>query len=135
MLIGDAIHNFIDGLVIAVTFLLNVNLGIVTTLMIMLYETPQELGLFDSLVYAGFTRRALVLSFVAQTTCILGGIIGSLSPFLTAFAAGEFVYIAASDLVPEVHKAYKGDVKKSIALLFSLIFGIVCMLSIHLFFG
>jgi len=141
MLVGDGVHNFIDGLVIAASFFVNFNLGIITTLMIMFHEIPQELGLFGSLVYAGHKKnKSLLYSFLAQSTVILGGIIGFLlarqiqimSSFLIAFAAGGFLYIAAADLVPEVHKAYHGDLKKSLLLLATLIVGILFMVGLKL---
>jgi len=140
MLIGDGIHNFIDGLIIAVTFLASISLGIVASLMILLHEAPQELGLFGSLVYAGHNKRkALLYSFLAQITCIFGGIAGyfaaskivQLSNFLIAFAAGGFLYIAASDLIPEIHKFYKGNIKALLPLTF-LFLGLVFMLAIKL---
>ncbi|RLJ06919.1 MAG: ZIP family metal transporter [Candidatus Aenigmatarchaeota archaeon] len=144
MLIGDAIHNLIDGLVIAAGFFASVSLGVITTLMIVFHEAPQELGLFGSLVYAGHEKRkALLYSFLAQSTCILGGVIGyfisslieNVVPFLIAFAAGGFLYISASDLVPEVHKAYKGSAKRSFCSLGFLIIGILFMLGIRFLGG
>lgn len=144
MLVGDGIHNFIDGLVIAATFYASIPLGIVTTVMIMFHEAPQELGLFGSLVYAGHEKKkSLIYSFLAQCTSIAGGIIGffaafqiqSIVPFLIAFAAGGFLYIAAADLVPEVHKAYQGNVKRSVLSISSLIIGILFMLAIKLIGG
>lgn len=144
MLIGDSIHNIIDGMVIAASFFINIPLGLTTTLMILFHEAPQELGLFGSLVYAGHNRKnSLVYSLLAQSTCIIGGIIGYflssgitvLSPFLVAFAAGGFVYIAASDLVPEMHKAYRGNVIKSLYSIGSLLLGVVFMLGIKFLGG
>ena len=144
MIIGDAIHNFIDGLVIAASFSLNIFLGIVTSLMIMGHEAPQEIGLFGVLIYGGYKKKkALLYSFLAQSTSILGGIIGfiaaarlvSVSHFLVPFAAGGFIYIAASDLVPEMHKMYRGDFKRSIQVVFSFLIGILLMLVIKLIFG
>ena len=144
MLIGDAIHNFIDGLVIAGAFYINILLGIVTTLMIMGHEAPQEIGLFGVLVYGGYEKKkAMINSFLSQSTCILGGIVGyfaatsfvAVSPFLVPFAAGGFIYIAASDLVPEMHKMYKGDFKRSIGVVLSFIVGILLMLAIKLILG
>jgi len=144
MLIGDGIHNFIDGLVIAAGFFTSLSLGIVTTLMIVFHEAPQELGLFGSLLYAGHEKKkSLIYSFLAQSTSIIGGIVGYLlstsievvSPFLIAFAAGGFLYISASDLVPEVHKAYKGDIKRSFCSMSFLLVGIIFMLGIKILGG
>jgi len=113
MLIGDAIHNLIDGSVITGAFLVSVPLGLTTTLVIFGHEFPQQLGIFGVLVNGGFDRKkAIVYSFLAQSTVILGGVLSYLiasvfsgfSTLLLPFAAGGFLYIAASDLVPEMHK-------------------------------
>jgi len=142
MLIGDGIHNLIDGLVIAATFLADIRLGVITTVMVIIHELPQELGLYGSLIYAGHKKNnALLYSFLAQSTVIIGGILGyilsnqveKLSGFLISFAAGGFIYIAASDLVPEVHKSYKGDLKKSFSLMTALFLGIVIMFALKYF--
>jgi len=144
MLFGDAIHNFIDGLVIAASFFVSIPLGIVTTLMILGHETPQELGLFGTLVYGGHNKtKAMFYSFAAQSTVIIGGIIGYIassviepvSVFIIPFAAGGFIYIASSDLVPEMHKMYEGNVKKSIKVLGAFAVGILFMLALKVFLG
>jgi len=144
MLIGDGIHNFIDGLIIAAAFNVNILLGIVSTLMIIAHELPQELGLFGVLIYGGHKKKkALLYSFLAQATCILGGIVGFLilakvelvSSFLIPFAAGGFIYIAASDLIPEMHKMYKGKVKETVRTLLVFLLGILLMLGLKLVFG
>jgi zinc and cadmium transporter len=124
MLVGDAIHNTIDGLVISGSFLVSVPFGIVTTLVIFGHEFPQQLGLFGVLVHGGMERKkAIIYSYLSQSTVILGGIGGyflassveSISSFLLPFAAGGFIYIAASDLVPEMHK--EEGVKRLLGLL------------------
>lgn len=108
MLISDTLHNFIDGLVIAGSFLISVPVGLITTLAIALHEVPQEIGDYGVLVYGGFDRRhALVLNYLTQTTVVLGGVVGvvlsrhvsGLPTVLLSFAAGHFVYIASSDLI------------------------------------
>ncbi|OGX14810.1 MAG: hypothetical protein A2166_05860 [Omnitrophica WOR_2 bacterium RBG_13_41_10] len=130
-LIGDSIHNFTDGLVIGVSFLINVKFGIITSLVIILHEIPQELGDFGVLVYGGFTKlKALYFNFITALTCVLGTIIGYLvsenikgfSVFLMPLAAGGFIYIAACDLVPELHK--QPGLKKSISSLLAFLCGI-----------
>lgn len=112
-LVGDATHNFLDGLIIAAAFLVSAELGVITTLVVVLHEVPQEIGDFGVLVYGGFSvARALWLNLLAALTVIAGGVVGyfaslavtSLQPFLLAFAAGSFVYIALADLIPELHK-------------------------------
>jgi zinc and cadmium transporter len=113
MIIGDSVHNILDGLVIAGTFMVSTHLGIVTTALIIAHEVPQELGVFGILVSGGFKRsQAIFYSFVAQCTCVLGGIAGyffmskmeTLASFIVPFAAGGFIYIAAADLIPGMHK-------------------------------
>lgn len=111
-LVGDGLHNFLDGLVIAVAFLTGTSLGIITTLAIVCHEIPHELGNFGVLVYGGFSkRRALTMNFIFSLTAVLGGLIGyfmgqfiqDLPLFLLPFTAGGFIYVAASDLIPELH--------------------------------
>jgi zinc and cadmium transporter len=110
-LIGDGIHNFIDGLIIGVSFTVDIRFGAVTTLAIVLHEIPQEIGDFGILVYGGFSKgKALFYNFLSSLTAIAGTLMGyvisSDSVFFTAlllpFAAGGFVYIAACDLIPEL---------------------------------
>jgi len=142
VLVSDAIHNFIDGLVIAGSFLVGPSVGIVTTVAIALHEIPQEIGDFGVLVYGGFEkRRALVLNYLTQATVILGGLVGillgdafaGLPTILLPFAAGNFIYIASSDLIPEI----KADENpwRSLAYFAVFLLGILLMLGIRLFRG
>ncbi|MBT4935730.1 ZIP family metal transporter [Candidatus Woesearchaeota archaeon] len=110
-LFGDVVHNFIDGLIIAASFVANMGLGVVTTIAVALHEIPQEIGDFGVLLHGGYKKRkALFLNFVTGLTAIVGGIVGyflsqsveSTLSFLLPFAAGGFIYIAASDLIPEI---------------------------------
>lgn len=110
-LVGDFFHNFLDGLIIASSFIISNNLGLTTTLAIIIHEIPQEIGDFGVLIYGGFSKRkALMLNFLVALTAIIGGIAGFfLSSFSNLFlifippiAAGGFIYIAASDLIPEL---------------------------------
>ncbi|MCX6818685.1 MAG: ZIP family metal transporter, partial [Candidatus Aenigmarchaeota archaeon] len=120
-LIGDGVHNFIDGLIIAASFLADFNLGIATTFAVAMHEIPQELGDYGVLIHGGFKKmRALFMNFVSAVTAIAGGIIGyfiagystSFLMFVLPFAAGGFIYIAASDLIPEIKK--EAGLKKSL---------------------
>lgn len=133
-LFGDSIHNFIDGLIIAASFTANTNLGIITTFAVMLHEIPQEIGDFGVLVYGGFNKyKALFLNFLTALTAIAGGIIGyilanyvsSSTMFLLPFAAGGFIYIAASDLMPELRK--ETNLKKIILNFLVFLLGILLM--------
>lgn len=112
-LIGDALHNFIDGLVIAGAFVVDLKLGLATTLAVAFHEIPQEIGDFGVLLYAGFEKKkALILNYLVALFVVFGGVIGYLVssslngviPYLLSFAAGGFIYIGASDLMPEIRK-------------------------------
>jgi zinc and cadmium transporter len=110
-LIGDGIHNFTDGLIIASTFMISSPLGISVSLAIALHEIPQEVSDLGVLLYSGYKKgRAVLLNFLVASTVILGGIVGffltskidQLTSDLLPFAAGGFIYLAASDLIPEI---------------------------------
>jgi zinc and cadmium transporter len=112
-LIGDGIHNFIDGLTIAASFIINIQIGVVTTLAVVSHEIPQELGDFGVLVYGGFSKfKALFYNLLSALTAIFGAITGyflfpfveNFGAFILPFAAGGFIYIASSDLIPELHR-------------------------------
>lgn len=141
ILIGDAIHNFIDGLVIAASFMVGVPFGLLTTVIIIGHEIPQELGDFGVLLYGGYERKkALVYNFLVQLTSVIGGIAGFFflhSPenvaFLLPFAAGGFIYIAASDLIPELHK--EESLKKSMFSFAFFLIGILFLLGIKIIVG
>lgn len=133
-LVGDGLHNFIDGLVIAGGFVASVRLGIFTTLLVIIHEIPQELGDFGVLVYGGFSRqKALFYNFLSALTAFGGAIAGYLlsaniygfSYILLSFTAGGFIYIASSDLIPEIHK--ETDKKKSILSFIFFLLGIALM--------
>lgn len=118
ILIGDGIHNFIDGIIIGASFLIGIPLGIITTLAIAFHEIPQEIGDFGVLVHGGWEkRRVLLYNFLTALIAPLAAVLAYFSaPFLNkalvsliAFAAGNFIYIAGSDLIPEIHKEYKLD--------------------------
>jgi zinc and cadmium transporter len=112
-LLGDSIHNFIDGIIIAAGFLTSPFIGLSTTIAIALHEIPQEFGDFGVLIYAGFSKKkALFYNFLTALTALFGGILGyyflsffeNTMSYLLLFAAGGFIYIAASDLLPELKK-------------------------------
>jgi len=139
ILIGDGIHNFIDGLVIAASFMVSFPMGNVTTLAIALHEIPQEIGDFGILIYGGFERvKALILNYISAITAIFGGItgyllygwIGESIVFLLPFAAGNFIYIASTDLIPEIR--YKESLKKSLGRFCVFLTGMGLMLAVKL---
>ncbi|MCK4483011.1 ZIP family metal transporter [Candidatus Bathyarchaeota archaeon] len=139
ILISDGIHNFIDGLIIAASFMVDFHIGIVTTLAVALHEIPQEIGDFGVLVYGGFERvRALILNYISAITVIFGGItgyllyawIGKSIVFLLPFAAGNFIYIASTDLIPEIR--YKESLRKSLVRFCAFLAGMGLMLAVKL---
>ncbi len=133
-LIGDSLHNFIDGMIIAGSFLISVPVGIATTLAVVFHEIPQEIGNFGVLVHAGMSRgRALWFNFLSAVTAIIGAVIvlfigTEVTLFLTAIVAltiGGFIYIAGSDLIPELHK--EQSTKNSIYQIIFFLLGIGTM--------
>jgi len=112
-IIGDGVHNFIDGILIGATYMVGIPIGIATTVAVVLHEIPQEIGDFGILVHAGFSvKRAIVFNFASAVTAILGAVVVlTIGPHVQAFSlvmlpitAGGFIYIAGSDLVPEVQQ-------------------------------
>jgi zinc and cadmium transporter len=113
VLIGDALHNVLDGVLIAAAFLTDVHLGIVTALAIMAHEIPQEVGNFAVLLHSGVSRRrALVLNLLTSLTAVIGGVVGFFAleqalralPFALAVAASSLLYVAVADLIPGLHR-------------------------------
>ncbi|MEK6858748.1 MAG: ZIP family metal transporter [Nanoarchaeota archaeon] len=137
-LVGDGVHNFIDGIIIGASYLVSVPAGIATTLAVFLHEIPQEIGDFGVLLHAGYTRKkALLMNFLLALTSFLGaflvfalGSIEGFVPFLVAFAIGNFIYIAGSDLIPELHKEV--GLKSAFYQLLSLAIGVLVMASLLL---
>lgn len=139
-LVGDSIHNFIDGLVIAGAFIVDIKLGIATTIAVALHEIPQEIGDYGVLIYSGFEhKKALIYNYLVSLTVVIGGVVGyfafqntqAILPYLLPIAAGGFVYIAASDLVPEIKK--ETGTKKSIISVSIFVGGILLMYVMKLF--
>jgi zinc and cadmium transporter len=121
ILIGDGMHNFTDGILIAAAFLANPELGIVTGLAIIAHEIPQEIGDFIVLLNAGFSRlRAYVFNLVCSLMSVAGGLLGyftldrasDLIPYVLVFASSGFIYIAVSDLMPQMQR--RATVRESI---------------------
>ncbi len=127
-LIGDSVHNFIDGTIIAASFAADLRLGLVTTVAVAAHEIPHEMGDFGILVYGGFSKaRALMYNLLADMAAIAGAVLAYFSfnqviwlkDFLIPFSAGGFIYIALVDMMPELHKKARG---RKIAAQSSLIF-------------
>lgn len=113
---GDSIHNFFDGVAIAAAFMVSPPLGITTTIAIALHEIPQEIGDFGLLLYSGFSKRkAILFNLLSAFFAIAGGaifyffssVVSHIESYALAFAAGNMIYIAAVDLLPEIHKEKK----------------------------
>jgi len=134
ILVSDGVHNFIDGLIIGVSYLVSIEVGIATTIAIILHEIPQEIGDFGILIHSGYTTaKALWLNFLSALIAVLGTIIalvvGGKSEVLTSWliplAAGGFIYIAMSDLIPEMHKTKR--LRDSVLQLITVVIGVLAM--------
>ncbi len=135
VLVGDGIHNLIDGAIIAVAWLASPLLGVTTTIAIIAHEIPQEIGDFSILLYGGFSRRkALFWNFLSAVLAIFGALLAwtlsfyihTLIPWFVAIAVGSFIYIATSDLIPEIHK--ERSQKRSIVELILFLSGLGLMM-------
>lgn len=133
-LFGDALHNLIDGLIIAASYMASIPTGIATTVAVCLHEIPQEIGEFGVLIHSGFSKtKALLMNLASASLAIIGSLIGlvlsnlieNVTSILIPITIGSFIYIAGSDLIPEIHK--ETNVKRSIIQFISLIAGILVM--------
>lgn len=138
-LIGDAFHNFLDGLLIASAFAVNPTVGVATTVAVVLHEIPQEIGDFGIMIHGGMkVKKALLLNLLSALASVLGvsvffllgNMIEGIEQFLLPVAIGGFVYIAGSDLVPELK--HETSLKTSLAHLVPVLLGIVIMFGLTL---
>jgi len=140
-LVGDGIHNFVDGIVIAVSYAAGLNIGIVSTLAIVFHEIPQELGDFGVLVYGGMKKKkALFYNFLSALAAVAGVVAGQFllpivetTSHILPLATGGFLYISASDLVPELHK--EPNQKKSVLSFIAFLAGLGFMYAAKMLFG
>ncbi len=139
ILLADGLHNFIGGLAIGGSFMVSVKLGLVTWIACAAHEIPQEMGDFGVLVHGGWEKKkALWFNFLSALTIVPGGLLVYLvSPtidttFLLPFAAGNFIYIASSDLIPEVKH---GELRKGLLHFTAFVSGILLLLAVKLVFG
>jgi zinc and cadmium transporter len=139
--IGDGIHNFVDGMIIAASFIIGFSVGLATTIAVIFHELPQEMGDYGILVYGGFKRRsALLLNFAVALAVVLGGIsaiffieaIEALNGVLIALSAGGFIYLAASELIPELQE--EKNLKRSAVQFVVFILGIALIWSLGIIF-
>ena len=138
IILGDSIHNFVDGVLIAAAFLTDVQLGIVTSLAVAAHEIPQEVGDFAILLDSGYSRgKALFYNILASLTTVLGGVLAYFSledlhdslPYFLALAASSFIYIAVADLIPSLHT--KTDMKTSLQQIALIAAGVFLICSLH----
>lgn len=136
-LVGDGFHNLLDGLIIGASYIISMPIGVATTTAIALHEIPQEIGDFGVLVHGGFSKvKALFMNFASSLLAVVGVIIAltlknfidNLEIILVALAVGGFIYIASSDLIPELHK--ETGKKKSLLQVIVFIIGILIMLGL-----
>ncbi|MGB5337602.1 MAG: ZIP family metal transporter [Gammaproteobacteria bacterium] len=138
ILIGDGLHNFLDGILIAGAFLTDVHLGVVTSLAVVAHEIPQEVGDFAVLLHSGFTRRrAFIYNIIASLTTVIGGVLAYYSlqelahvlPFVLAVAASSFIYIAVADLIPTLHE--RADARAAVQQVLLITAGVLVIYSTH----
>jgi zinc and cadmium transporter len=134
-LLGDGIHNFLDGLIIAGSYLISIPAGIATTIAVAVHEAPQEIADFGVLLYAGFSKRkALLFNFLSAVFAVVGAVVGlllagsleSFTLFVIPFAAGAFIYIAGSNLIPELVRR-EGKFSSLLLQLLFFVVGVVLM--------
>ncbi len=139
VLFGDGIHNFVDGAIIAASYLVSVPLGIATTVAVFLHEVPQEISDFALLLHSGFSRaKALFWNFMSALVALVGAflffILGdtfqNIEPFMISFTAGGFIYIAAVNLIPELQKT--SDARRSTIEFTAVLVGIALMFALLL---
>jgi zinc and cadmium transporter len=135
IILGDSIHNFVDGVLIGAAFLTDPQLGMVTSLAVAAHEIPQEVGDFAILLHSGYTRgKALYYNVLASLTTVIGGVLAYFSlgdlhhilPYFLTLAASSFIYIAVADLIPSLHQ--KTDSKTSLQQIGFILAGVVLIL-------
>ena len=138
ILLGDAMHNFTDGILIAAAFLANPKLGIVTGVAIIDHEIPQEIGDFIVLLNAGFSRlRAYVFNLLCSLMAVVGGLLGyytldqasGLIPYVLVFASSGFIYIAVSDLMPQMQR--RATVRESVPQVALIALGVAIVVMLN----
>lgn len=141
-LVGDATHNFIDGIIIGASYMVSIPIGIASTIAVLLHEIPQEMGDFGILIHGGLSvKKALLFNLLSALTAIIGTVlilaigpeVSGLSYYLLPLIAGAFLYIAAADLIPELHdNTCEVNIKQSLLQLVMIGVGIGAMLLLTL---
>ena len=138
LIIGDCFHNFIDGILIASAFIVDINLGLITALAIIVHEIPQEISNFSILINSGYSlSRTLLMNVITGFAMIIGAILAYfvlndlefLIPIILAFAASSMIYVAISDLIPSLHK--KVEIKQTFQQTFSIFLGVLIIYFLH----
>lgn len=138
IVIGDALHNFVDGILIAAAFLTDVHLGILTSIAVATHEIPQEVGDFAILLQSGYSRRkAMLYNLLSSLSTVLGGVLAYFGfddhrtelPYVLALAAASFIYVAVADLIPNLHQ--RATLREGIQQLTLMILGILLIYLIH----
>ena len=138
LIIGDCFHNFIDGILIASAFIVDINLGLITALAIIVHEIPQEISNFSILINSGYSlSKTLLMNVITGFAMIIGAILAYfvlndlefLIPIILAFAASSMIYVAISDLIPSLHK--KVEIKQTFQQTFSIFLGVLIIYFLH----
>ena len=138
VLFGDAVHNFIDGVIIALAFLTDISVGVGASLAVVMHEIPQEVSDFAIMLHSGFSKwRAMMYNVLVSLTTILGALLGywfasgeNIVGVLLAIVAGNFLYLAAADLIPELHHSHKSS--SALAQIALILFGIALIYALTL---
>ncbi len=142
VLLGDAVHNFVDGILIAAAFMGGIEIGIVTALAIIAHEIPQETGDFVILIHSGFSRiKALLLNLLASIATLLGAVLAYLLfsgmeawvPYLLALAAASLVYVSVADLIPGLHK--RAEIKATAVQMVMILLGVLSIQGVQWLIG
>lgn len=138
LIIGDCFHNFIDGILIASAFIVDINLGLITALAIIVHEIPQEISNFSILINSGYSlSRTLMMNIITGCSMIIGAILAyfvlndleELIPIILSLAASSMIYVAISDLIPSLHK--KVQIMQTLQQTFSILFGVLIIYFLH----
>ena len=138
LIVGDCFHNFIDGILIASAFIVDINLGLITALAIIVHEIPQEISNFSILINSGYSlSRTLLMNIITGCAMIIGAILAYfvlndlefLIPIILSFAASSMIYVAISDLIPSLHK--KVEIKQTFQQIFSIFLGVLIIYFLH----
>ncbi|PIR41459.1 MAG: ZIP family metal transporter [Candidatus Yanofskybacteria bacterium CG10_big_fil_rev_8_21_14_0_10_46_23] len=141
-LIGDGLHNLIDGILIGASYLVSIPLGVATTIAVFLHEIPQEVGDFGVLIHSGYTRRqALFWNFISGLvavaglilTVLIGQEVTAFAEYVVPLAAGSFIYIGLTDLIPELNQGRKNGIKLATFQLIGLVLGMGIMQALSIF--